>query len=155
MLTKYNVSAPDGAAKWCTALAKSITDNFNSLSAEFRDTKDGIRSVESKFDTFSDRLLAEVKHVSDVANEAMNIATAAQASVDTLQGTVTLLQKDVYKLSVQNRGLQQENEQLSRRSDNQDSYSRRDNLVIRGIDEHVNDTDESCKLLAKKFFMEQ
>ena len=154
MPTKYTVSAPDGAAKWCTALAKSISDNFNSLSSEFRDTKDGIRSVESKFDTFSDRLLAEVKHVSNVANEAMNIATAAKASVDTLQDTVTMLQKDVYKLAVLNRGLQQENEQLSRRSDNQDSYSRRDNLVIRGIDEHENDTDESCKVLAKKFFIE-
>ena len=33
MPTKYTVSAPDGAAKWCTALAKSISDNFNSLSA--------------------------------------------------------------------------------------------------------------------------
>ena len=113
MPTKYTVSAPDGAAKWCTALAKSISDYFNSLSAEFRDTKDGIRSVEGKFDTFSDRLLAEVKHVSDVANEAMNIATAAKASVDTLQDTVTMLQKDVYKLAVLNGGLQQENEQLS------------------------------------------
>ena len=64
MPTKCTVSAPDGAAKWCTALAKSISDYFNSLSAEFCDRKDGIRSVESKFDTFSDRLLAEVKHVS-------------------------------------------------------------------------------------------
>ena len=79
MPTKYTVSAPDGAAKWCTGLAKSISDNFNSLSDEFRDTKDGIRSVESKFDTFSNRILAEVKHVTDVANEARNIETAAQA----------------------------------------------------------------------------
>ena len=77
MPTKYTVSAPDSAAKWCTALMKSITDNFNSLSAEFRDTKDGLRSIKSKIDTFSDRLLAKVKHVSDVANEAMNIATAS------------------------------------------------------------------------------
>ena len=81
----------------------------------------------------------------------LSIYTAAQASVDTLKDTVTMLQKDVYKLSVQNRGLQQENAQLSRRSDNQDSYSRRDNLVIRGIDEHENDSDESCRLLAKSF----
>ena len=38
MSTKYTVSAANGAAKWCTVLAKSISDNFNSLSAEFRDT---------------------------------------------------------------------------------------------------------------------
>ena len=44
MPTKYTVSAPDSAAKWCTVLAKSISDNFNSIFAEFRDTKDGISS---------------------------------------------------------------------------------------------------------------
>ena len=55
MSPKYTVSAPDGAAKWCSALAKSITENFNSLSVEFSDTKvgisetkDGIMNIESK-----------------------------------------------------------------------------------------------------------
>ena len=67
-----------------------------------------------------------MKHVSNDANEALIIATAAQPSVDTLKDTVTMLQKDVYKLAVLNRGLQQENAQPCRRSDNQDSYRRRD-----------------------------
>ena len=162
MSPKYTVSALDGAAKWCSALAKSITENFNSLSAEFSDTKvgisetkNGIKNIESKFDTLTDRLMAEVKHAHDVASEAMNIATAAQASVDTLKNTVTLLQKNVHKLTVQNKGLKEENIQLNRRSDNQDSYSRRDNLVIRGIDENDTDIEESCKVVAKNFFTQQ
>ena len=50
MSPKYTVSAPDGAAKWCFALAKSITENFNLLSAELvsvgiSETKDGINPL--------------------------------------------------------------------------------------------------------------
>ena len=132
-------------------LLSSVTQRLVSV----RQRKDGIKNIESKFDALTDRLMAEVKHAHDVASEAMNIATAAQASVDTWKNIVTLLQKNVHKLTVQNKELKEENIQLNRRSDNQDSYSRRDNLVIRGIDENDTEIEESCKVVAKNFFTQQ
>ena len=43
-------------------------------------------------------IIAKVKHTNDVANEAIHIATAVQASVDTLKDTVILLLKNVHEL---------------------------------------------------------
>ena len=70
--------------------------------------------------------MAEVKQVSDIAKEAMNIAVAAQASCDEMAAKVIKLEKNVFKLTVQNKGLQEENSHLNKRTDNQESYSRRD-----------------------------
>ena len=72
-----------------------------------------------------------------------------------MEAKVSNLEKSVFKLTVQNRGLKEDNSYLHRRSDNQDSYSRRENLVIRGVGEEEADDSDSCKRLAKNFFVTQ
>ena len=52
--------------------------------------------------------MADVKPFSDIAKEAMNIAVAAQASCDEMAVKVIQLEKNVFKLRVENRGLQEE-----------------------------------------------
>ena len=159
MSDRYTVKAPKGAAIWATALSESITKCFNSLSEEIKEemkeTNSRIQHIDSKFDRLSETILAEVKQANDTAKEAMNIAVAAQASCAAMEAKVSSLEKSVFKLTVQNRGLKEDNSYLHRRSDNQDSYSRRENLVIRGVGEEEADGSDSCKRLAKNFFVTQ
>ena len=72
-----------------------------------------------------------------------------------MEAKVPSLEKSVFKLTVQNRDLKEDNSHLHRRSDNQDSYSRRENLVSRGVGEEEADDSDSCKRLAKNFFVTQ
>ena len=165
-MSKYTVKIPDGAARWGIALAESISKWFNILSAEMKDTNNSLsadiketnsklQTIDNKFDKLSNQIMAEVKQVSDIAKEAMNIAVAAQASCDEMAAKVIKLEKNVFKLTVQNKGLQEENSHLNKRTDNQESYSRRENLVIRGINEMERDDDDTCSQLARKFFVNQ
>ena len=133
MSDRYTVKAPKGAAIWATALSESITKCFNSLSEEIKETNNRIQHIDSKFDRLRETILAEVKQANDTAKEAMNIAVAAQASCAAMEAKVSSLEKSVFKLTVQNGGLKEDNSYLHRRSDNQDSYSRRENLVIKGV----------------------
>ena len=167
-MSKYTVKIPDGAARWGIALAESISKWFNILSAEMKDTNNSLsadiketnsklQTIDNKFDKLSNQIIAEVKQVSDIAKEAMNIAVAAQASCDACAATaakVIQLEKNVFKLTVQNKGLQEENSHLNKRTDNQESYSRRENLVIRGINEMESDDDDTCSQVARNFFCE-
>ena len=50
--------------------------------------------------------------------EAMNIAVAAQASCAAMEAKVSSLEKSVFKLTVQNRGIKEDNSYLHRRSNN-------------------------------------
>ena len=59
------------------------------------------------------------------------------------------------QLLIDNRGLKKENAHPTRRSDNQDTYSRRDNLVIRGVSEGAVEDDNACENAARDFFKQQ
>ena len=48
-----------------------------------------------------------------------------------------------------------ENTLLKRRADDMEVYSRKDNLIIRGIDEQKNETEQLCVDAVKMFFKEQ
>ena len=85
MSTKYTVKVPDDAARWGSILSESISKNFNELSAEIKETtketNSNIQNIDSKFDRLSAQILADVTEMKTVANNAMDIATAAEASV--------------------------------------------------------------------------
>ena len=85
----------------------------------------------------------------------MDIATAAEVSVAKLEEKVTNIEKHMIQLRIENRGLKEENAHLNRRSDNQDTYSRRDNLVIRGVREGEVEDDNACEKVARDFFKQQ
>ena len=90
-----------------------------------------------------------------VANNAMDIATAAEASVAKLEEKVMNIEKHMLQFRIENRGLKEKNAHLTRRSDNQDTYSRRDNLVIRGVREGEVEDDNACEKVARDFFKQQ
>ena len=159
MSTKYTIKVPDGAARWGTAMSENITKCIHELAAEIKETmkvtNSNIQNMDSKFDRLSAQILADVTEAKSVANNAMDIAVAAEASVAKLEEKVVNIEKHMLQLKIENRGLKEENAHLTRRSDNQDTYSRRDNLVIRGVSEGADEDDNACENAARDFFKQQ
>ena len=159
MSTKYTIKVPDGAARWGKAMSENITKCIHELAAEIKETmkvtNSNIQNIDSKFDRLSAQILADVTEAKSVANNAMDIAVAAEASVAKLEEKVVNIEKHMLQLKIENRGLKEENAHLTRRSDNQDIYSRRDNLVIRGVSEGAVEDDNAGENAARDFFKQQ
>ena len=149
------VEPPPGAARWCAELAVSITKCFATLTKELRtesrDTTLSIQNIESKFDALSEKILRDVKETNTLAQEAYDIAKAAHDANNKLEQKVEILEKTVFIMGVKNKGLTQENNRLSRRCDDQETYSRRDNIVIRGVPEAADEDNAGCSHVARDF----
>ena len=156
MSTKYTIKVPDAAARFSTTMSENITKCIHELAAEIKETmkvtNSNIQNMDSKFDRLSAQILADVTEGKSVANNAIDIAVAAEASVAKLEEKVVNIEKHMLQLRIKNRGLKEENAHLTRRSDNQDTYSRRDNLVIRGVSEGAVEDGNACENAASDFF---
>ena len=150
------VEPPPGAARWCAELAVSITKCFATLTKELRtesrDTTLSIQNIDSKFDALSEKILRDVKETNTLAQEAYDIAKAAHDANNKLEQKVEILEKTVFIMGVKNKGLTQENNRLSRRCDDQETYSRRDNIVIRGVPEAADEDNAGCSHVTRDFF---
>ena len=51
-----------------------------------------------------------------------------------------------------NKGLTQENNRLSKRCDDQETHSRRDNIALRGVPETADEDNVGCSLVIRDFF---
>ena len=137
------VEPPLGAARWCAALADSITKCFDTrskeLRAESRDTKLSIQNIDSKFDALSEKILHDVSETNKLAQEAYDIAVAAVDANNKLEQKVENLVQRVFIMGVKNKGLANENNRLNKRCNDQETYSRLENIVIRGVAEAVDE----------------
>ena len=148
------VQAPSGAARWGILLAESISKQFELLRNDLRETKSSIQNIDAKFDALSERILDDVKEAKTLAKEAHDIALAAKAANEKLEEKVVRLEQSLFEVKNKNNGLAQENTRLHKRCDDQESYSRRENLVIRGVAEAENEDDAACKQIARDFFVQ-
>ena len=117
------VEPPPDAARWCAALADSITKCFDTLSkelrAESRDTKLSIQNIDSKFDALSEKILHDVSEANKLAQEAYDIAVAAVNANNKLEQKVEKLEQTVFIMGVKNKGLANENNRLNKRCNDQ------------------------------------
>ena len=152
------VEPPPGAAKWCAALADSITKCFDTLSkelrAESRDTKSGIQNIEAKFDILSEKILHDVSETNKLAQEAYDIAMTAVEANNKLEQKVEQLEQSVFIMGVKNKGLTNENNRLNKRCDDQETYSRRENIVIRGVAEAADEDNAGCIRVTRGFLVQ-
>ena len=70
----YTVVPPEGAPRWCPVLIQSITACMKELTNELRnalrETNSGVQNIDAKFDSWSQRILAEVLSATTIAKEA-------------------------------------------------------------------------------------
>ena len=126
-------------------MTQSITAGFKDLTNELRDalreTNSGVQNVNAKFDRLSQQLLAKVKSATTIANKALSIANEAKQDVLSINRKCAKLEKENFMLQVKNNGLEQDYVRLQKKINSQESYSKRDNLLIRDIHEEEHDDD--------------
>ena len=81
--------------------------------------------------------------------EARDIARANAASVEHLQSDVEKPKSEMFSMTRKYNGLLCKNQQLQQSHDKQESYSRRENLLIRGIKEQAEETEENVRRCSK------
>ena len=100
----------------------------------------------------SQRILDEVNSATVIAKEALDIAQEAKQDVLNLNNKFSKIEQEHEILKIRYNGLGHENVRLQTQQDAQESYSRRDNLLIRGITDDGQDDDKSCMRLVRDFF---
>ena len=65
-----------------------------------------------------------------------------------------MLEQSLFEVQNNNNGLAQENTRLHKRCDDQELYSRRENLAISGVAEAENEDDGACKQIAGDIFVQ-
>ena len=157
-MARLVVKPPQGAARWCAELAVSITKCFATLSKELRtesrDTNSSIQNIDSKFDALSEKILRDVKETTTLAQEAYDIAMAAHGANNKLEQKVEKLEKTKFIMDIKNKSLVQENIRLNKRCDDQETYSRRDNIVIRGVSEAADEDNAGCNQVTRDFLVQ-
>ena len=159
MSNVYTVQAPQGSPQWCKVLTQSISTCLKELTAELtaeqRDIKSSVLNIEAKFDHLSQRILDEVNSATVIAKEALDIAQEAKQDVLNLNNKFSKIEQEHEILKIRYNGLRHENVRLQTQQDAQESYSRRDNLLIRGITDDGQDDDKSCMRLVRDFFVQK
>ena len=86
----------------------------------------------------------DVQRIDEKATEALNTANANKAAISANADTIKRLETELNRVNRKCNGLELENEKLTNQQESPESYSRRDNLLIRGIKEQQNETQETC-----------
>ena len=125
------------------AWGKTLIELLTTVVSDIGSKIDPINSnINSKFDELSAQLLTDIKRASDTANDAINMASKNETSI-------ALLRSHHEKLLLRCINVENENIKLRRKCETQEKYSRRDNLIIKGVTEE-NTTDMStCKRLVR------
>ena len=125
-----------------------MIESLTTVVSEIGSKLDLINSnINSKFDELNAQLITDVKRASDTANDAINMARKNQTSI-------ALMRSDHEKL-LQCINVENENIKLRRKCKSQENYSRRDNLIIKGVTEENNEDMSTCKRLVGNIFIQK
>ena len=121
---------------WAKLLCTKLTNMFRGISTQIAAVETNCRDISSQLTDFKGEVRNEIKRVDLKATEALDAAKANKVAIQRLE----------QQLVASNRrcnGLQEENRKLTARVDSQESYTRKENLVIRGIKDNGEETPEA------------
>lgn len=143
--------APDNN-RWGTSLISDITLAFDKVTEKLTLINNQIlkdnEGLMLSLETVKKEVLDNVKNVKIIADSAQELAEKNSEDIHTLQKQMSKLQRD-------NGVLKEENKSLKQKCEKIELYSRRDNLVIHGVADNPNETNEQCISAAKGFMKNQ
>ena len=151
-MAEYLIEPPARCPGWVVALTTPITTALNKLNEEMQSMNTKMDSMQTNFDDrfekFSTEIMNDVAKATTLATDAIKLAK----SYDERLHKIEINQKH---MNVKYDGVVEYCKQLEKRCDNQESYSRRSNLVIRGIVEKKEESVDDCARAAKNFFQQK
>ena len=123
-MVSFTFDPPSDAPAWGVAMVEAFKNCVTSICTEIQTMNN---NLESKFDKMS-QLVKDVKSAEKMASGAMDIALAFESNIKNLQ-------QDMSELKLKYKGLDTAYTTLQNKCSKRDCYSRRDNLVLRGVPE--------------------
>ena len=88
----------------------------------------------------------EIQAVKKIASDALDLALSNEDKIRSMK-------EDILDLRIVCSRVTEENGRLRLQCDRQESYSRKDNLIIRGLTEEQDETEEKCIKKIKNFLI--
>ena len=137
----------------------SLIDTLNSIFHGFqKQNNSNHQYIREQFETLKSDLIVKVEKAENTANEALSLAKENKETFESFKLETTekfeLLKSENKKLKYDNDRLTYESNQVKQQSNNNENYSRRKNIVIRGIAEKDNETNIICEEDARIFICE-
>ena len=121
----------DNEGKTVKSLIATLNVIFTKIEQKLDEVNDGIKDLKDG------TLLQDVAHAAAAAAEAVAIAVQNSAAIGDIK-------KDIYGIFLI-KSMQNENVKLRKHVNHLENYSRRSNLVIRGITENEGETSSGCE----------
>ena len=154
--TFENIEYPVPTSIW----GKSLIDTLNSLFHSFeKQNNNNLKYITEQFEALKSDVVVKVEKAESTANEALLLAKENKKTFESFKLETTekieLLKSENHKLKYNNDRLTYENNQVKQQSNNNENYSRRKNIVIRGITDKDNETNVMCEEEARTFMCEK
>ena len=148
----FDVTLPAEAPEWASLMV-------NQFASQLAKCFDGISEQMDDLGGKIEALRAAVKHeivaVKSEIIEVRKIACDARDLAESNATAIASLHKHLFNVERKCNGLAAKNKRLIEAQEAQESYSRKDNLVIRGIDEQEAETEEMCVTAVKAVFIDK
>lgn len=112
------------------------------------------KSFDERFDRI-DEQYSVITGITQTAEFAKTLAESNKQEIDELRDDIKNLTKLCTSLQSENQKLKFKTNQIETHTNNLDTYSRRDNLIIYGIEEPENETQASLLTAVRDFFCKQ
>ena len=139
------IEYPNKTSEWGKTLIDNLNDIFSGI----------IQNITGQLEALKLEIVAKVDAVQKTATDALTLAQDNQKKIDEL---TTETNKRFDEVIAENKSLKCINDNLEKKikqnieqSNNSENYSRRNNIVVRGIVEAENETNEKCEEELRKF----
>ena len=138
--------APEWASQMVNQLASQLAKCFDGISGQMDD-------LGSKLEALRAAVKHEIKEIKSEITEVRNIACEARDLAKSNATAIASLHKHLFNVERKCNGLAAKNKRLVETQEAQESYSRKENLIIRGIAEQESETEELCVAAVKAVFI--
>ena len=140
----FNVSITSKAPEWGKALTAQLNTQLQSINNHLCSVDSTCVNISKQLDEFRTKVQNDIKAVDDKVTEALNTANANKVAIADNMNTIKRLERELVTVNRKCNGLEVLNDRLTAQQEAQESYSRKDNLLIRGIKEQRDETPEMC-----------
>ena len=148
----FVVPTNDDVPAWFPDFLTQLTNCFEGVSDQMDKLETGLSKLfSSKLDDLRSTVTSELSEVREVAIQARDLA---QSNAKAVQALEKRMDQRMFSLERKCNALSTKNRQLTEQQEQQDTYSRKENLVIRGIDEAAaEETEDMCITAVRQMCM--
>lgn len=128
-------------AKWCNSLITNLQTSFTDINASFK-------CIHSTFVAFKENVKTETDLLSELLSQQIKEVKAEAASAKAI---AEKCRSEVAELKTICLDLKQQNIELKEQNNNLETYSRKNNIIIRGLHEPKDESNEQCETSVKLF----